>query len=844
MERTEERWIPTVCNMCYAGCVIKARRNDGIVIELKGHEESPNSLGKMCAKGKAGIMGLYDPYRITKPLKRTNPAKGIEIDPKWTEISWDEALDTVVEKLKKTLQEDPRKVESCGLDFHPCLLQAVFGSALGIRWLGLNAAHYFCGNILHLVHYLLEGAFFAEPDFDRCNYCILVGCQEGFMVNKNCIRSARRMADARERGMKLVVVDPVMSTAAAKADEWVPIRPGTDGAFALSFINVLLNELGIYDKEFIKNYTNGPYLVGPEGSYVREKETGKPLVWDMTTEKAMPYDDPNARDLAIEGVFNIQDQPSFASFQLLKDYVKNYSPERASDITTVPAETIRRIAQEYGQAARVGSTVRIEGKELPFRPAALNWTRGSECHKHGTWTGIALQLINIVLGAIDVPGGALGNRTVDRTVDIVWPPLEGPDGLIVPGGHPVLPGPFPARKARRPENINLADLFPIASASSPQFEEAMLNPEKYGIDYRPEFLFHFNSNMLMTTSNPERLAQVLTRIPFMVSFAIHLNETVQLADIVLPDVHYLETFSPFPHLPLGFVVGEGEWYRYMAQPVAEGPEGVRPVGEVLLEIADRAGILPDFYQIMNNVLSLKKPFRLDPDKKYNLEEIGDIWAKSWCGPEHGVEWFREHGVFLQGKRTVEEVYPRPFIKGRMPIYQEYFIAAGHDLKNVTLAMGLSWDTADYRALPEWMPCPAYEDKSPDFDLYAVNYRLPIHTFSTSMQNPYLCELGEHHPSAHKILINTETARKKGIKDGNAIWLTSIAGKVKGTAKLTEGIHPEVVGIAGAFGHWSDGMPVAKGKGTHFNTLLPSTLDRIDMLAASLDSCVRVKVSKA
>ena len=95
------------------------------------------------------------------------------------------------------------------------------------------------------------------------------------------------------------------------------------------------------------------------------------------------------------------------------------------------------------------------------------------------------------------------------------------------------------------------------------------------------------------------------------------------------------------------------------------------------------------------------------------------------------------------------------------------------------------------------------------------------------------------------MIYVDTATKKGIKEGDLIWVEGHAGKVKGRATLTECIHPEVVGIAGAFGHWADGMPLAKGKGTHFNSLL-STADfnRIDMLACHPDHCVKVKVCQA
>src|SRR3972149_10049481 len=107
-------------------------------------------------------------------------------------------------------------------------------------------------------------------------------------VNPNI--NTQKRAEARARGMKLVVIDPQCGNAAAKADEWIPIRPGTDGALALAMLNVLLNEAGIYDREFLKNQTNGPYLVKPDGRYMRDEATGRHLAWDLSDGKDKTYD--------------------------------------------------------------------------------------------------------------------------------------------------------------------------------------------------------------------------------------------------------------------------------------------------------------------------------------------------------------------------------------------------------------------------------------------------------------------------------------------------------------------------------------------------------------------------
>jgi len=262
--------------------------------------------------------------------------------------------------------------------------------------------------------------------------------------------------------------------------------------------------------------------------------------------------------------------------------------------------------------------------------------------------------------------------------------------------------------------------------------------------------------------------------------------------------------------------------------------------EVLLELAHRAGFAEDLYRIMN-AHSLKAPFALDPAGKYTWEELLDRQIKSKFGPEMGLDWFKKHGHH-KVERQVEEKYPSAFLNVRFPVYFENMIRAGKEVEEVTKELGIEWDTKDYQAVLNWRPCPAYSEEPQD-DLYAVNYRVPIHSGTHSTENPWLNELGKHHPSTYKILINSATADRKGIKDGDTIQVQSEAGEVVGTVKVTEGVHPEVVGIAGGFGALSKGRPIARGMGVHFNTLLPIDSARTDPISGGLDSCVRVTVSK-
>ena len=106
----EDVWLGTSCSHCYATCSIIAHRVDGVIVKVEGNPDSKIGKGRLCGKGASNIMSHYDPNRLTVPLRRTNPKKGLDEDPGWKEISWDEALDEIAEHLRRVRNEDPRKL--------------------------------------------------------------------------------------------------------------------------------------------------------------------------------------------------------------------------------------------------------------------------------------------------------------------------------------------------------------------------------------------------------------------------------------------------------------------------------------------------------------------------------------------------------------------------------------------------------------------------------------------------------------------------------------------------------------------------------------------------------------
>ncbi len=834
----DDTWIHSACEMCLGGCGILVHRVDGVVVKVEGDPNCPNSQGRICAKGNAAIMGLYDSNRLKTPMKRTNKEKGIRVDPGWVPISWDEAMQTIVERLDKVRKEDPRKLVMADFDHDHMPLIGYFGAAFGTpnyRW-----RIYFCGDYLHSSMFLTNGTFHCDFDTEHCNYLMLFGNQAGFGVGLNPNITAQNVAKARKRGMKVVVVDPICNHAASKADEWVPIRPGTDGALLLSMLDVLLNETGSYDKSFLQKHTNAPYLVKEDGYYFREN--GKPLVWDPAMGKAVPYDS-NIGECPIEGEYTVGDTRCSPAFQLLKEHVRKYSPEMAETITTVPAATIRRLAGEFGKAARIGSTVTIEGVEFPWRPVAANIYRGAGAHAHGVGVALALQTLNMVVGAFYVPGGHSGLNLIGP----YWEPTSNIDGMLLPPAETSPHGlvdfyDLHDKVKLPPESMVLHELYPVSTNHGANYMAATIDPAKYHLGYEPEVLMICRRNMFLGALDYKVSAEILGKYKFVVCSGTHLDETTDFADIVLPDKHFLEKLQIFPNIIHWSISPQtGDYYWGIRQPVVPPVAHGRDWGEVLMDIADRLGLLGKIYTLYNEHLNLKENDKLDPSRKYSAEDISRKQIQVQLGKDRDLEWFKKNGYY-NTRRTLKERFPLAYVKGRFPIYYENVKRAGEMLKAMTGKAGIAWDVSDYTALPDWKPCPAYSSPG-NFELYAVNFRVPTHSQSFTSNNPWLSEIAKLNPYAQKVLINTHAAAKRGIKDGDRVCVESGVGKLIGTAKVTECVHPETVGISGHFGGWAKKRPQALTTGANFNSLLVYGRETIDPVSGGFDACVRVNVSR-
>ncbi|MEE8325589.1 MAG: molybdopterin dinucleotide binding domain-containing protein, partial [candidate division NC10 bacterium] len=383
--------------------------------------------------------------------------------------------------------------------------------------------------------------------------------------------------------------------------------------------------------------------------------------------------------------------------------------------------------------------------------------------------------------------------------------------------------------------------------------------DKFKIPYTIKAMYQNAGNEFRSMANTEQTEKAIKGIEFIVSHALFVDDPTLFADVVLPDPSSLERLVIQQYIRLQQVDVEG---IFIKQPVVEPLYNTRPVADVLLDLAERLGFLNGdggYLDLLNKgMIEGGRPWgfgattpepRLDIDGNYTWEEIVDVVLTAAAGEGKGLDWFKEHGLLMkkysEDHDAKETHLWAPHFGRRFPIYFEPLLGYGEMLKDrVKENLGMDWDVSWYEPLPRWVPCPEHDASSfpPGYDLYTVNFKTPMNTHSTSASNVWLAEVFEADPYFLKIWMNEETGKKKGLRDGDKVLIESLVHKTEGRVKLSEAIHPDAVGIAGAQGSWAT-SPFAK-KGINYASLIP--MDRethINPMLCSHEWCTRVKITK-
>ena len=365
--------IRTVCPMHDGGgCGLSVHLKNGRITKIAPGNFPIPFLKTACAKGLSAHHWAYHPDRLRHPLKRI----GQRGAGKWERIAWTEAIAGISDKLKEIAERYGSESVAWAAPELPFLKLGGYSRLVNLTK-GTWIENWGYGDLagpnadMSTFGYILGG--FYMPIMDGAKQIIVWGWNPAATnpLGMKALTASKKM------GNRIIVIDPRYTDTAAVADEHIPIRPGTDGALALGMLNIIL-EKGLQDTAFISKYTVGPFLVRTDnGLFLKKNDLSSQLadnttamVWDEISAQPRPFNAVGIKP-ALQGRFVIAGIDCQPAAQLLSDMVKEYPPEKVSNITDIPVETIRRLAVDYA-SSKPASIHRGFGLQRSFH-SDLSW---------------------------------------------------------------------------------------------------------------------------------------------------------------------------------------------------------------------------------------------------------------------------------------------------------------------------------------------------------------------------------------------------------------------------------------------------------------------------------------
>ncbi len=837
----------TTCYMCACRCGIKVHLKDGAIRYIEGNPAHPVNKGVLCAKGAAGIMQHYSPARLRKPLRRVGERGSGE----FKEIEWDEALDAATAWLARIRATNPHKLAFFTGRDQSQALTGWWAKQFGTPNYAAHGG--FCSvNMAAAGLYTIGSSFweFSEPDWEQTEYFLMFGVAEDH--SSNPIKMG--LSKLKERGVKFVSINPIQTGYSAVADEWLGITPGTDGLLVLSLVHELLRA-GKVDLDYLIGYTNSPWLLidapgSEDDGLIYYGKMGRPVCWDRKRNEIRNAYEPGVAP-ALKGEFTLPDgRTGRPVFQLLAErYLDDqYSPDAVAERTGISASTIRRIAAEIAHAA---FEKEIE-LDIPWtdafgrqhektvgRPVSMHAMRGISAHSNGFHTCRAIHILQILIGSIDVPGGLRFKPPYPKSLSSLPRPAGRPEDVLrnksLPGPHlgfPTWPQHLLIDEKGAPQRIDKAFSWEAPFAAHGMMHTVISNAWK-GDPYPIDTLFMYMANMSWNSSmNTVDTIAMLTdkdvrtgeyKIPHIIYSDAYASEMVAYADLILPDTTYLERWDCISLLdrPISDADAAADAIR---QPVLKPDRDVRAFQDVLLDLGARLGLAG---MIDENGDSKFPGGYVDYIIHHErLPGMGSL--AGWRGidgnqtargaaNENQIQRYIENDCFWREELQPEQKYYRHcnqayldyavekgFVGDAEPIFMNLY---AEELQRFRLAArGLGEITApkEHRARIETYFDPLPFWYAPLEDVHADDKELPLHAVtqrpmamyhSWGGQNAWLRQI--HGENA--LYMSVVAAKKRGISDGDWVWVTSRQGRIKVRARLMAGVNSNTVWTWNAIG---------------------------------------------
>ncbi len=761
--------IQCYCALCVSRCGSIAVIENGRFTALEPDPSHPTGKA-LCAKGRAAPELVYHPDRLLYPLKRTRP-KG-DPDPGWQRISWDEALDLTAAQLRRIADEHgPKSVvfsaaspstsaSSDSLAWIQRLMYA-FGSP------NLCGAMELCGWGRYQATTYTFGASVPGvymPDLENAG-CILFW---GYNPNLARLVHATATVEALKRGAHLIVVDPRRTGVAKKADIWLQVRPGTDGALALGIAQVMI-ERGWYDRDFICDWTNGPLLVRADsGRLLTQSDLsmqGSPdryLAWSEVMGRAVLYDpasggyEGDSHELALFGEYRIETLHGSIvcrpAFELTTELCRLYPPQRVEAICGIERGLIEDAARMLWER----------------RPVAYYAWSGVEMQTNATQIARAIAQLYTLTGSFDTRGG-----------NVLFPAAPTPD---VEGAELLPDGAQALGLRERPLGPSRWQFV-----TSDELYRGILEQRPYGV----HGLVGFGTNLLLSHADGRRGRQALAALDFYVHADLFMNPTAEQADIVLPVASAFEREA----LKMGFEVSpQAQSWVQLRQRVVEPRGEARSDTEIIFDLACRLGLGVHFW---NGDIEAAYRYQLGPSG-VSLEALREQPGGMQV---HQQTRYRK---FAEQKDGIPRGFNTPTRK--IELYSETMIKHG------------------YPALPEYEEPLVGPMTRPDLaERYPLILTCAKHTLFCESQHRALPSL-RRQAMDPEVELHPTTAAERGIRPGDWVYIETPEGSVRARARLNDTLKPDVV--CGQHGWWqacpelgAPGYDPFDSNGANFNLII-------------------------
>jgi len=791
---------------CHGGCGVLAYIEDGKLVKIEGDPEHPWNQGRLCSRALAITQYVYHPNRLTRPLKRV----GKRGEGKWEEISWDEAFDLIEARMKKIRQDHgPESFifsMGTGRDIGPwiCMLAYAYGSPnvmFSLSGIACYSPRISAVETVQGDYCVIDAAQWLVDRYESPRYkipdCIVVW---GYDIPASCPDNifGHWIIDLMKRGAKIIAIDPRLSWFASRATKWLRLRPGTDGALAMGFLNVIINEK-LYDEGFVEKWTNAHHLIRCDaGRLLRESDLvdggsqSNFVVWDAENEKPAIWDSDEAGYRSpdvkprLTGDFEVDLRDgkrvqARTVWDVFCEEVNGYPLERVAEITLVPEKDIRDAAIFYAKS----------------KPASIHWGVPIDMTPAVTPTAQAITYLWCLTGNLDVPGGNVISR---YAFDAVAYALPGAEGVIK----------LESKEVDK-KRIGAARYGPLNKfiwrAQTDLALEQIFTEDPYPI-----------KGMWIQACNPiggigmdpKRWVEAIKKLEFVVAVDLFHTPSTQLADIILPAATFLEKdgvrswWVPLQTINKVITVGQ-----------------CKPDLEINFELAKRFD--PDFrwdriHDLFDDILRPSgMTFR-------ELQERGG-WALPTEGHPSAPYHRFEKGLLRKDRKPG---FQTP--SGKIELYS---------------SLREEWGL---EPLPHYEEPPFTPISQPELAkeyplILSTGRRSPVYFHSEHRNIPWLRQIHPH----PLIEIHPNTARSLGISSGEWVWVENWLGRCRFKAKVTP-VVPEWMVMA-EHGWWFPEEPGAEPSlfkvwKSNVNQLIPMGYQGKDGLGAPIKHtlCKVYKVS--